>query len=211
MTEPVIVLDADVDTPVLQAVPASSPVDLDGEISMGETSGIAPPTKREREAQWIKSAIAAGDLTRASFADLRVMANRMFRLLDADTPPAEAHERYTAITQEIEARMRQRPASGDEARDRAVFKDSAFTSRFELYLDGCLAMYLRYSIANGQVTLRALVEKPGFTGRGLHRVLLRHALLNAHRRRLSVIPACPAVDSFLEQHPQYRTLARLPV
>ena len=173
----------------------------------GSFSGPSPeaPTTREREAQWMEAALDAGDLKAVPPAELRILANRMFRLLDTDGPPPQAAERYAALVEEIEDRSR-RIATRTASRE--VFTDSGFNSRFELYSDGHLAAYLRYSMLDGRLTLRALVEKAGFEGRGLGRVLIRGAMLNAHRRRLSVVPGCASAQAFLEQNPQYRTLAR---
>lgn len=168
-----------------------------------------PPTKRERDAQWMASAADAPDMASLSLADLRVMANRMFSLLDSDHPPMHASDRYSAAVAEIELRARRAAARGG-AGVRGVFKDSPYNSRFELYLDGSLAAYIKYSLLGGRLTLRALVELPGFEGRGLEGVLMRGAMLNAHKRRLSVVPACAAAHSFLDRNPQYRTLARMP-
>lgn len=53
---------------------------------------------------------------------------------------------------------------------------------------------------------RALVETAGFEGQGLGRVLMRRAMLSAHKRRLSVVPGCAPAEAFLERNPQYRTL-----
>lgn len=171
-------------------------------------SQVVPPTQREREAQWMEDALGDTDLTCVSLVDLRVIANRMFRLLDADFPPLHASERYSAAVAEIEARAARVASRGTGRPGREVFKDSMFNSRFELYYDGSLAAYIRYSMLGGQLTLRALIEKPGFERRGLGPVLLHHAMLNAHKRRLSVVPGCSPAQQFLEQNPQYRTLAR---
>jgi predicted GNAT family acetyltransferase len=168
-----------------------------------------PPTKREREAGWMRSALGLQDLTQVPIEELRVVANRMFRLLDTDRPPLDAEERYIAVVAEIEARMRQLPAPSPVQKYRPVFKDSAFGSRFELFLDGSLAAYIRYALVGSQLTLRVFVESSGFEGRGLAPVLMRYAMLHAHKRRLGVIPGCTAAQAFLEQNPQYRTLARM--
>lgn len=187
--------------PGLHVVP-DSPASLESDPAV-----VAPPTKREREALWMGEALDAFDLSAMSLADLRVMANRMFRLLDADRPPLQAGERYQAAVAEIRSRARRVAARGG-APSREVFNDSPCTSRFELFIDGSLAAYLRYSMLGGQLTLRALVEKPGFEDRGLGRVLLRRAMLNAHKRRLAVVAGCASARAFLEQNPQYLTLAR---
>lgn len=172
-------------------------------------SPSAPPTKREREAEWMRLALEIRDMSELPMSDLRVLADRMFRLLDSDHPPFNADERYAAAVAEIKDRSRQRSAQGPAAARREVFKDSAFGSRFELFLDGRLAAYLRYALVGGQLTLRVFVEMPGFEGSGLGPVLMRHAMLHAHKRRLSVVPGCEAALTFLSRNPQYRALARV--
>jgi predicted GNAT family acetyltransferase len=129
----------------------------------------------------------------------------MFRLLDTDGPPLLATERYAALVDEIEDRARR---VAFRASPREVFKDPAFNSRFELSFDGRLAAYIRYTMVGGRLTLRALVETAGFEGQGRGRVLMRRAMLNAHKRRFSVVPGCAPAEAFLERNPQYRTLAR---
>ncbi len=191
-------------SPSLHAVPEPTiPRDEDSTFD-------APPTKRERETQWMESALDAFDLTVVPLADLRTMANQMFRLLDSSSPPLRAGERYAAAVAEIEDRSRHMAAGGGAAPPRQVFTDSAMSARFELFMDGCLAAYVRYSLLDGRLTLRALVEKPGFEGRGLGWALMRQAMLNAHKRRLDVVPGCIAARAFLEHNPQYRMLARSP-
>ena len=156
----------------------------------------------------MQAALEASDLTSVPTAELRVVANRMYLLMDADRPPHGAAERYEAVIDEIETRIAQARRPGAAARSREVFKDSAYNSRFELYCDGMLAAYIRYSIQKGELVLRTLVEKPEFEGRGLWQGLVREAMLNAHKRRLSVRPGCPAAHAFLHQHPQYLALTR---
>ena len=180
-----------------------------GDPGTADARPIAPPTKREREAAWMRAALEVQDLTEMPIEELRVLADRMFRLLDSARPPLDADERYTAAVTEIEARARQQAARTLGDRHRQVFKDSAFGSRLELFLDGSLAAYIRYTLVGSRLTLRIFVESPGFEGRGLAPVLMRHAMLHAHKRRLSVIPGCAAAHTFLEQNPQYRALARL--
>ncbi|WP_104167895.1 GNAT family N-acetyltransferase [Arthrobacter sp. SX1312] len=171
---------------------------------------VVPPTEREREAQCMEDATAF-DVGTASLAGLRGLADRMFRLLDTAVPPEQAVERYAAAVDEIERRARRArlvATRGDAAISRAVFKDSAFGSRFELFVDGGLAAYLDYSMLGGRLTLQALVEMPGFEQRGVGRVLMRRAVLSAHRRRLDLVAGCAAARDFLRQNPQYLTLGR---
>jgi predicted GNAT family acetyltransferase len=173
------------------------------------SSDDAPPTQREREALSMASVLDGGDPALVPLAELRILANATFRSLDSDAPPRWALERYGAVVDEIERRMR-RIATQRGAPARGVFRDSPVGSRFELYFDGCLVAYLRYSIRAGRLTLRAVVENPGFEGKGLGRVLIRGAMLDAHRRRIDVITECVPAQEFLQRNPQYLALARSP-
>ncbi|MHA7284052.1 GNAT family N-acetyltransferase [Arthrobacter sp. TMS2-4] len=170
---------------------------------------VVPPMQRGREAQWLADAEAL-DVGTASLADLRSLATRMFRLLDDAFPPEQARERYAAAVGEIERRARRAAARADTPVSREVFKDSAFASRFELFVDGRLAAYLEYSLVDGRLTLRAVVEVPGFERRGLDQALLGRAVLSAHKRRLDLVAGCTAARLFLQQNPRYRALARTP-
>ncbi|WP_434994850.1 GNAT family N-acetyltransferase [Arthrobacter sp. Ld5] len=171
-----------------------------------DVDAVVPPTRRERDAQWLADA-AACDVGTASLADLRSLADRMFRLLDDAYPPEQATERYTAAVGEIGRRARREGARADAPLSREVFKDSPPGSRFELFVDGSLGAYLEYSMVGGRLTLRALVEMPGFERRGLGRVLMGRAVLSAHKRRLELVAGCTAARLFLERNPQYRALA----
>jgi predicted GNAT family acetyltransferase len=166
-----------------------------------------PPTNRERDTEWVDAALDVVELTGVPMAELRIMANRMYRLMDTDRPPRWAGERYEAVVEEIESRSERTRRSG-AAPSRQVFKDSAYNSRFEVYRDGLLAAYIRYSLHKGEMTLLTLVEKSEFEGSGLWQNLIRQAMLNAHKRRLNVIPGCPAAHAFLQQYPQYLALTR---
>lgn len=169
---------------------------------------VVPPTKREREAQWLADA-AGFDVGTATLAELRGLADRMFRLVDDAFPPDQARERYAAAVGEIERRARRDARTGTSV-SREVFKDSVLGSRFELFVDGGLAAYLEYALAGGRLTLQALVELPGSERRGLGGALVRHAVLSAHKRRLDLVAGCSAARRFLQENPQYRTLARTP-
>jgi predicted GNAT family acetyltransferase len=103
------------------------------------------------------------------------------------------------------------PAETDVAADPAAnrisqFRDNALFSRFELYRDGALAGYVQYEMRGGQVFLLHAVVDPRFRREGLEPVLLRAVLLDAHRRRLAVMPQCPEAQQFLTDHPQFLPL-----
>ncbi|TDK23945.1 hypothetical protein E2F48_14210 [Arthrobacter crusticola] len=58
----------------------------------------------DREASWLEDALLIDDFSGVPLRRLRTMANRMYRLLDADFPPAGALERYGAVTEELALR-----------------------------------------------------------------------------------------------------------
>ncbi|WP_049822537.1 GNAT family N-acetyltransferase [Arthrobacter sp. H41] len=161
----------------------------------------------ERESGWLERALAIDDFSSASTRELRVMANQLYRLIDADFPPAEATERYEAIAEELDLRSRRTAEPETPGRAQEVFRDSPLYCRFELYVDGSLAAYMKYTMRSGQMNLTDGVEQPGFRDRGVDMVLMRHIMLNTHKRRLRVVPQCPSAFAFLADNPQYLTLA----
>lgn len=171
----------------------------------------------ERESDWLERALAIDDFSLASIRELRVMANQLYRLIDADFPPAEATERYEAIAEELDLRSTQTTDhdlrsgqikdAGVAERAQEIFRDNPLYCRFELFIDGTLAAYMKYTMHGGQLNLTDGVEQPGFRDRGIDMVLMRHIMLNTHKRRLRVVPQCPSAFAFLADNPQYLTLA----
>ncbi|BBE24186.1 hypothetical protein MN0502_30690 [Arthrobacter sp. MN05-02] len=115
-------------------------------------------------------------------------------------------ERYDLLVEELERRERQAERHGavDDAREK--FRDNALFSRFELYRNGVLAGYVQYEMRGGDVLLLHSVVDPRFRRMGLEPVLMQAVLLNAHRRRLAVVPYCPEAQEFLTAHPQFLSL-----
>jgi predicted GNAT family acetyltransferase len=143
---------------------------------------------RDRDAAWLEDTLLIADFSAMPLRRLRTMANRLYRLLDVDFPPAGAVERYQTVTEELTLRAADtgdRTAGGNR---QEVFNDNRFHSRFELYDDGVLAAYMKYVITAGRLFLLGGAEQPGFRGDGLGDVLTRHILLDAHKRRLEVVP-----------------------
>jgi predicted GNAT family acetyltransferase len=168
-------------------------------------------TQQDRCAQWMDDALAATDPAQVPMQDLRTMINHMYRLLDTDHPPLHAKERYEAFAAELTQRANdlalRHPGTGAGA-GRMVFTDCRFFSRFELYVDGVLAVFVNYTMSTGHLHLIELVVKPAFEGRGLDQVVMRRILFDAHKRRLSITPDCAPATKFLQENPQYAVLAR---
>jgi predicted GNAT family acetyltransferase len=150
-----------------------------------------------------------------STRQLRVLVNQAYRLMDTDYPPGSALERYEMIVEELEHRAQQATTdhaaiSGNIHQLKETFHDNSLYCRFELIIDGTIAAYVKYTMNGGQLVLIDGVEQPGFWDHGFDATLMRHVVLNAHKRRLSLIPRCPMAFTFLADNPQYQTLVNQP-
>jgi predicted GNAT family acetyltransferase len=168
-------------------------------------SRVARPARPDAGAPGAETAIPA-DLGALPTRQLRRLCDRTYQLLDTTGPSLETREQYDALVEELERRER-RAAALPAAEDAAgTFRDNALFSRFELYRDGVMAGYLQYEMRGGQIRLLHVVVDPRFRRLGLETVLLRSVLLEAHRRRLAVIPCCPEAREFLADHPRFLPL-----
>ena len=137
---------------------------------------------------------------------LRVLVNQAYRLMDLDYPPTGAVDRYEMIVDELECRAEQATERGSAHQLKETFRDNPLYCRFELFIDGTLAAYMRYTMNGGQVILLDGVEQPEFRDQGFDGTLMRHLVLNVHKRRLNLVPQCSMAFSFLADNPQYRVL-----
>jgi predicted GNAT family acetyltransferase len=146
------------------------------------------------------------DLATVTTRELRLLCNRTFQHLDSDHPALEAREQFDALTEELERRERQaaQRGTGDSARE--TFRDNALFSRFELFRNGVMAGYVQYDMRGGHVLLLHSVIDPRFQRTGVESVLMQAVLLDAHRRRLAVMPYCPEAQDFLAAHPRFLSL-----
>ncbi|MUK00471.1 hypothetical protein GM708_00135 [Vibrio cholerae] len=146
------------------------------------------------------------DLSGTSTRQLRMLCNATYQLLDTEHPTLETRERYDALVEELERRELRAETRGsvDDAREK--FRDNALFSRFELYRNGVMAGYVQYDMRGGNILLLHSVIDPRFRRLGLEPVLMQAVLLNAHRRRLAVMPYCPQAQDFLSENPQFLSL-----
>ncbi|MEC5199743.1 putative GNAT family acetyltransferase [Arthrobacter sp. PL16] len=176
-------------------------------------AGDAAQTQ-EPDSAALDEALSADDLEALSTRQLRVMANQAYRLMDTSYPPYGAADRYEMLVEELEYRARQATERGTATqtrnRPREAFRNNALYCRFELFIDGSLAAFLKYTMDGGQVVLLDGAEQPGFRDQGVDAILMRHAVLNIHKRRLNLVPQCPMAFSFLADNPEYRILIAQP-
>ena len=149
------------------------------------------------------------ELSTVSNRQLRVLCNQTYRLLDRDFPPMEAVHQYELLVEEIERREVQAETRSEPTKARGGFRDNSLFSRFELFSDGTMVGHVKYEMKGPYAVLIQAVVDPQFDPVDVEPALIRRVLLNAHQRRIAVVPYCPRVREFLREFPQYRAL--LPV
>jgi predicted GNAT family acetyltransferase len=169
------------------------------------TAGDAART-RAPDSAVLDEALSVEDIEALSTRQLRVMVNQAYRLMDTSYPPYGAADRYEMLVEELEHRAHQATDRGTQTQTREAFRDNALSSRFELFVDGTLAAYLKYTMDGGRIILLDGAEQPGFRDQGVDATLMRHVVLNAHKRRLSLVPRCALAFTFLADNPQYQVL-----
>lgn len=181
----------------------AQPADTD-QVGWGTVPRIPPsPLPRTEDTEFPE------DLTVVSTRQLRVLCNQTYRLLDRDFPPMEAVHRYELLVEEIERREVQAEVRSAPVRTRSGFRDNSLFARFELFSDGTMVGHVKYEMKGAHAVLIQAVVDPRFDAVDVEPALIRQVLLNAHRRRIAVVPYCPRVREFLVEFPQYRAL--LPV
>jgi predicted GNAT family acetyltransferase len=90
-----------------------------------------------------------------------------------------------------------------------LITDNDAAHRYEAHVDGALAAYVTYELADGAITFVHTKTEPLFEGHGVASRLVEVALDEARDRGLSVIAVCPFVASYIDHHPAYADLVRL--
>jgi predicted GNAT family acetyltransferase len=137
---------------------------------------------------------------------LRRLCDPTYQLLDPAGHPLETREQYDALVGELERREHKAAGQAGWGDARERFRDNALFSRFELHRDGAMAGYVQYELRGGQVLLLHAVVDPRFPHAALEPALMRAVFLEAHRRRLAVLPCCAEAQEFLADHPQFLPL-----
>jgi predicted GNAT family acetyltransferase len=82
------------------------------------------------------------------------------------------------------------------------------SERYEIHVDGALAGFTKYR-RRGDTRIFIHTEiAPEFGGRGLGSELIRRTLDDVRARGLDIVPVCPFVKAFLDEHEDYRDLVR---
>jgi uncharacterized protein len=81
-------------------------------------------------------------------------------------------------------------------------------SRYELRLDGQLIGLAAYRRRDGRISFTHTEVDESCEGRGFGSRLAAAALDDARRQGLRVLPLCPFIAHYVEQHPEYQELVR---
>ncbi len=155
---------------------------------------------------WTDEPEFPADLAAVSTRQLRVLCNQTYRLLDRDFPPVDALHHYDLLVEEIERREARAETRTAPAKTRVGFRDNTLFSRFELFSDGTMVGHVKYEMKGSHAVLIQAVVDLRFDAGDVEPALIRQVLLNAHRRRVAVVPYCPRVREFLTLFPRYRAL-----
>jgi predicted GNAT family acetyltransferase len=84
--------------------------------------------------------------------------------------------------------------------------DNPDQSRVEIRADGELAGFLTYRLRDGELALLHTETDHRFRGYGVAGRLVQSVLDSARERHLAVLPYCPFVRSWMDEHPEYTDL-----
>jgi len=87
--------------------------------------------------------------------------------------------------------------------------DAPEESRYELRLQGRLIGLAAYRRRNGRIAFTHTEVDESLEGRGFGSQLAAAALSDARRQGLEVVPLCPFIAHYIEQHPEYAELVAL--
>jgi len=77
--------------------------------------------------------------------------------------------------------------------------------RYELEVEGQLAIAV-YRLRDGQIVFTHTEVPDALEGRGIGSKLIEAALDDARARGLKVVPACPFVKHYMDEHPEVQDL-----
>jgi predicted GNAT family acetyltransferase len=86
------------------------------------------------------------------------------------------------------------------------FVDNPEAHQFEVRVDGALAGFVTYRLKPDLIEFLHTEVREEFEGHGLGSRLAEAVLDMARERRLSVMPTCPFIRDYIDEHSQYADL-----
>lgn len=87
-----------------------------------------------------------------------------------------------------------------------VVENNRANFRYQIFKAGELAGYVQYSMDGAEMWVLHTTIKRSFKSALLVDILIHDVLTDAHTSRLAVLPFCPAVRTFIAEHPEYTGL-----
>jgi uncharacterized protein len=84
--------------------------------------------------------------------------------------------------------------------------DNPEQGQYEIRADGELVGVLKYHLRDGVIAFLHTETSTAFRGHGIATKLIESSLDAARDRHLAVLPYCPFVRSYIEEHPEYADL-----
>lgn len=91
------------------------------------------------------------------------------------------------------------------ASENIAVTNNATAQRYEVQIDGRLAR-LEYTQKNDRIAFQHTEVPPELGGQGIGGALVRTALEDAREQRLTVVPYCPFVRSYIQRHQEFLSL-----
>jgi uncharacterized protein len=85
-------------------------------------------------------------------------------------------------------------------------RDVPERNRYEAVIDGKVAGFIEYRVANGDRAFMHTEVSDEFEGKGVGSALAQGALEDLRTRRLKVRPFCPFVSGWIRRHEDYLEL-----
>lgn len=89
-----------------------------------------------------------------------------------------------------------------ETAEKIEIGDDPAASRYEIEVDGQLAGFADYRLGEGRIIFPHTEIDSAFGGRGLGNRLVEFAVTDARSRKLEIIPLCPFVKAWIDEHPE---------
>lgn len=81
-------------------------------------------------------------------------------------------------------------------------------SRFETVVEGQVA-FAAYDLEEpNRIVFTHTIVPEALSGRGIANQLVKHGLDHAREKKLTVVPQCSFVATYLQRHPEYQELAQ---
>ncbi|HEX7444673.1 MAG TPA: GNAT family N-acetyltransferase [Acidimicrobiales bacterium] len=93
-----------------------------------------------------------------------------------------------------------------ESGDDVVVARNSEANRYEIRVGAALAGFAAYRPGVDRLVFTHTEIDPAFEGRGLGSRLATEALDDVRRRGLKLVPQCPFIRAFIDQHPAYADL-----